>query len=105
KLFSNKVFFVGNAGAFTLGLSFLGAIVFLPLFMVNVVGLSATSSGLTTTPLTFGIVLGNILSGQIVARIGRYKPVMLVSIAILICAFAIMGFTLTAHSSQLEVSL
>src|SRR5205814_2144164 len=65
RLFGNPVFARGNAAVFTVGATFLAAIVFLPLFMVNVVGLSATASGLTMTPLTLGLVAGNVLSGQI----------------------------------------
>ena len=38
----NKTFAVGSLAAFVVGGAFLGAIVFLPLFMVNVVGLSQT---------------------------------------------------------------
>ncbi len=105
KLFSNRPFRMGNVSAFTMGLCFLGAIVYLPVFMVNVVGLSATDSGLTTVPLTFGIVGGNIFSGQLVSRIGRYKPLALTAIAIAIAAFAVMAFTLTTSSTQLEVSI
>jgi len=104
-LFRNRAFAVGCGAAFTAGLSFLGAITFLPLFMVNVVGLSATSSGLTTTPLTFGIVAANIISGQVVARVGRFKPVMITALLILIGAFVIMGFTLSPDAGQLDVSL
>jgi EmrB/QacA subfamily drug resistance transporter len=105
KLFSNKIFAIGNAGAFTMGLAFLGPIFFLPAFMVNVVGLSATNSGLTTTPLTFGIVAGNIVSGQLVSRIGHYRILLLVSIAILAASFAVMGFTLAPDAGQLDVSI
>jgi EmrB/QacA subfamily drug resistance transporter len=105
QLFRNKVFALGNAAAFTSGLAFLSAIVFLPLFMVNVVGMSATRSGLTTMPLTFGIVAANVSAGQIVARLGRYKPVIVASLVILIGAFALLGFTLTTDSTQAGVSL
>lgn len=104
-LFSNRTFATGNIATFVLGAGFLAAIVFLPLFMVLVVGLSATSSGLTITPLTFGIVFGNILSGQIVSRTGRYKPLMLAGASLLCVGFAVMGFTLTPDSSQTEVTL
>src|ERR1043165_5680118 len=45
KLFSIKTFRIGSVATFIIGSAFLGAIVFLPLFMVNVVGLSAPSSG------------------------------------------------------------
>lgn len=104
-LFKNRTFATGNAASFALGAGFLAAIVFLPLFMVIVVGLSATNAGLTIMPLTFGIVFGNIISGQIVSRIGRYKPLMLIGLSILSIAFIIMGFTLSPASTQAEVTL
>ena len=104
-LFRNKVFAVGNAAAFVSGAVFLGAIVFLPLFMVNVVGLSATSSGFTLTPLTLGIVAGNILSGQLVSRLGRYKALILGSQLVLTVAFGLMAFTLSPTSTQLSLTL
>ena len=103
-LFRNRVFSVGSAATFLLGMSFLGPIIFLPLFMVNVVGLSATSSGLTLTPLVLGLVAGNILSGQLVSRIGRYKGIMLVSLVLLMAAFLIMGLTLHTDASQASVT-
>lgn len=105
RLFGNRAFALGNMTAFVSGAGFLAAIVFLPLFMVNVVGLSATSSGLTTTPLTFGIVFGNIFAGRLVSRLERYKVIILASLVILAVAYAVMGFTLTPQSTQAEVSL
>ncbi len=95
KLFRSPPFSIGVAASFIVGMSFLGAIVFLPLFMVNVAGASATSAGLTTTPLTFGIVAGNIVAGQVSSRIGRYKGLLVGSLAILALSFLVM--TLTLH--------
>jgi MFS family permease len=104
RLFRNPVFAWGNAAVFTVGAGFFSGIVFLPLFLVNVVGLSATRSGLTMTPLTLGLVAGNVLSGQIVSRLGRYRGLMLWALALLMVAFAVMGFTLDLHSTQGEVT-
>ncbi|MFL5354105.1 MDR family MFS transporter [Archangium sp.] len=103
-LFRNRIFAVGNATVFILGAGFLSAVVFLPLFMVNVVGLSATRSGLTLTPLTLGVVAGNVLAGQLVSRIGRYRLLMLGSLVVLTVGYALMGFTLTPGSTQAEVT-
>ncbi|THF84298.1 MFS transporter [Deinococcus sp. KSM4-11] len=103
-LFRNRVFSIGSAATFLLGMAFLGPIIFLPLFMVNVVGLSATNSGLTLTPLVLGLVAGNILSGQLVTRIGKYKGIMVVSLVLLMAAFLIMGFTLHPDASQASVT-
>ncbi|MCA9607338.1 MAG: MFS transporter [Myxococcales bacterium] len=105
RLFGDRLFALGNLATFVMGLSFLSAIVFLPLFMVNVVGLSATNSGLTTMPLTFGIVISNVVVGQMVSIIGRFRSVMLGAEVLLIVAFLIMGFTLATDSTQLGVSI
>jgi EmrB/QacA subfamily drug resistance transporter len=104
-LFQNRTFALGNLASFVLQSAFFAAFVFLPLFMVNVVGLSATLSGLTTTPMTFGLIVSSIISGILTSRYGRYKPVMLGSLLIMFAGFLIMGFTLSSESNQLEVSL
>ncbi|HCF62037.1 MAG TPA: MFS transporter [Myxococcales bacterium] len=104
RLFSIKTFRVGTLASFISGGSFLAAVIFLPLFMVVVAGASATRAGLTTTPLTFGIVGANILSGQLVSRFGRYRLILLASFLWLVAAFGLMGFTLAPDSSEVEVS-
>ena len=103
RLFANKTFSVANLAAFVIGMGFFGAIIFLPIFMQNVVGLSATESGFAGVPLVIGLVIGNILSGQLVSRFGRYKPLMLIGLVILTVGFAIAGFTLTPQSTFWEV--
>jgi EmrB/QacA subfamily drug resistance transporter len=102
-LFKNSTFAIGNAAAFVIGMGFLGAIVFLPLFMQRVVGVSATSSGFASIPLVMGLVVGNILSGQLVSRFGRYKPLMLIGLIIMVLGFGVAGFTLTVNSTYWEV--
>ncbi len=105
RLFENRIFAIGNLATFILGAGFLGAIVFLPLFMVNVVGLSATSAGLTMTPLTFGIVAGNIGAGQIVSRLGKYRPLMVIGNLVLLGGFLLIALTLRPDSTMGEVTL
>ncbi len=102
-LFKIPTFVIGNLAAFVIGMGFLGAFVFLPLFMQRVIGVSATSSGFAGIPLVFGLVIGNVLSGQLVSRFGRYKPLMLIGLVIMVLSFVLTGFTLTAHSTFWEV--
>jgi hypothetical protein len=73
--------------------------------MVNVVGLSATSSGLTTMPLTFGIVVANITSGQLVSRLGAYKGLLLGSLVILCASFLWFAITLDTEATRAGISL
>ena len=51
-----------------------GVIIYLPLFMQGVLGVSATESGGLLTPLMMGAVVGSIITGQLNARLGSYKP-------------------------------
>lgn len=50
-----------------------GSIIFLPLFLQIVTGVTATSSGLLLLPMMGGLVLSSIVSGRIISRLGRYK--------------------------------
>jgi len=82
-LFRNRVFRSANAAVFFHGAAFLSTAAFLPLFLVNVVGVSATGAGLALIPLSLGVVFGSLISGQLVSRIGRYRAIMLVGTSIL----------------------
>jgi EmrB/QacA subfamily drug resistance transporter len=104
-LFKDKVFAVGNATIFVNGAAFMAPLIFLPLYMVKVVGVTNTASGLTISPLVMGIVAGNVVSGQLVSRFGKYKPLMLGSLLLLMIGFAVMAFTLRPDSTQAEVTL
>jgi EmrB/QacA subfamily drug resistance transporter len=103
-LFGNRTFAIGSLATFVVGGAFLAAIVFLPLFMVNVTGVSATDAGLTTTPLTLGLVAANITSGQLVSRIGKYKPILITSLVVLLVGYAVLAATLVATASTGSVS-
>jgi predicted MFS family arabinose efflux permease len=105
RLFRIPVFAWGNAAIFVMGAAFFSGIVFLPLFMVNVVGLSATRSGATLTPLTLAVVAGNVVSGQLVTRIGKYRPLMIGALIILIIAFLDLALELSPSSTQTGVTL
>ncbi|MDP1827459.1 MAG: MDR family MFS transporter [Archangium sp.] len=105
RLFKNPTVAFGSATVFVMGGAFLTPMVFLPLFMVNVVGVTATASGLTISPLVLGVVAGNVLSGQLVSRIGRYKVLMLSSLVLAIGGFAVLALTLSSSSTQAEVTV
>lgn len=76
-LFENRVFRAANIALFFLGAAFLSILIFLPLFMVNVLGVSATQAGVSLIPLSLGLVFGSVVAGQLVSRVGHYKLFML----------------------------
>jgi EmrB/QacA subfamily drug resistance transporter len=72
-LFRNRVFVVTSAVALVVGFALFGALTYLPLFQQIVRGLSPTASGLQLLPVMGGLLISSIISGQVIARVGRYK--------------------------------
>jgi len=73
RLFRGNVFAVGNAIAFLGGAASVGGVIFLPLFLQVVIGVSAGNSGLLILPMMLGMTVGATATGRLVRRIGRYK--------------------------------
>ena len=73
-LFRNPVISTCSLAVFILGMGMFGVIIYLPLFMQGVLGVSATQSGNLLTPLMMGAVAGSIVTGQLNARLKSYKP-------------------------------
>ena len=73
RLFKNSIFTLSSALGFLTGIALFGGVVFLPLFLQIVTGLSATNSGLLLLPLTIGIVSGSVASGRMISHTGRYR--------------------------------
>ena len=68
-----KTFSLAALSAFFFGPAFLGALAFLPLYLQNVKGVSASASGVTILPMTAGVILGAMGSGILSSKFGRYK--------------------------------
>jgi EmrB/QacA subfamily drug resistance transporter len=72
-LFSDPVIAVSSLAMFILGMGMFAVIVYLPLFMQGVMGVTATRSGNLLLPLMLGVVVGSALSGQAISRLKSYK--------------------------------
>jgi len=90
-LFRNRVFAVGNAYAFLAGVAMFGALIFMPLYLQAVKGLSPTESGLAMLPAVAGIFTTAIGSGQLITRTGRYKIYPILGAAILVGALLLLS--------------
>ncbi len=72
-LFHIGIFRVASSASFLLSMIMYGAIIYLPLYLQLVDGVSAMVSGLLMIPMMVGVLGASILSGQLVSRTGRYK--------------------------------
>jgi EmrB/QacA subfamily drug resistance transporter len=90
-LFRSAVFSVATGLGFIVGLALFGAIIFIPLFLQLVYGVSPTSSGLRMLPLMAGLLAASVVSGRIVSRIGRYKPFPIAGTAITVVGMLLLS--------------
>lgn len=74
-LFKNRIFTMSLILGVLVSMAMFGAIMFLPLFVQGVVGLSAEGSGLVMSPMMISFIVGSIIVGQIMTRTGKYKRI------------------------------
>ena len=72
-LFTQWTFTSNIAFAMVMGVAMFGGLIYLPIYLQAVKGMTATESGLAMLPLVLGIFSTSISSGQIMSRTGRYK--------------------------------
>jgi EmrB/QacA subfamily drug resistance transporter len=73
ELFGHWTFTSNILFAMVMGVAMFGALIYLPIYLQAVKGMSATESGLAMLPLVVGIFSTSITGGQIMSRTGRYK--------------------------------
>jgi EmrB/QacA subfamily drug resistance transporter len=98
-LFRSSVFSVANAMGFTIGMAMFGAIIFIPLYLQIVYGVSPTISGLRTLPLMAGLLTASILSGRAISRIGRYKAFPVAGTAVLVVGMYLLSLLAVGTAS------
>jgi EmrB/QacA subfamily drug resistance transporter len=99
-LFRVPTFRVATLAYFVVSMAFLGIVMFMPLYMQVVQGISATDSGLAMLPLMAGFFVSGTVCGRMVARTGRYKPFMICGGAVLIVGVVLLSRIGPATSTQ-----
>ena len=98
ELFRNRTFAAAAAATFFASFGFFSSIIFLPRYFQSVLGESATSSGYATLPLLLGVIISSVSAGQIVARRGRYKRLILGAV-LLVAAGSLLLTNLQADTN------
>jgi EmrB/QacA subfamily drug resistance transporter len=100
-LWRSRTYSASMVSTFFASFAFFGAIVFLPRWFQVVEGFSPTNSGLAALPLMIGLIGSSIVSGFMVARTGRYRWLLVVSI--LMIAFATLLMTQLTKDTPVPV--
>jgi EmrB/QacA subfamily drug resistance transporter len=90
QLFRDRVFTVANALGFITGSIMFGALIFIPLYLQTVRGVSPTVSGLRLLPMLAGVLITSITTGRLVSRYGLYKIFVIAGTAVLSIALGTM---------------
>ena len=101
-LFRNRVFAVASLLSLLPLMVMVGLIVYLPLFLQGVLGVSATSAGAVITPMTVSSVLGAMLAGFAITLLKRYRLITILS-ALVMTAGVFLLSRITPSTSLLEV--
>lgn len=96
--FRGQTFALGVLISFLVGAVMFGAITVIPQYLQVVQGSSPTLAGFQMLPAVLGIAIGSVVSGQLIARTGRYRIFTIVG-AILIAVAALLLHSVTAHTS------
>lgn len=78
ELFRISAFSLCNVYGFVTGFAMFGTLVFMPVYLQVVAGMSPTRSGLAMLPMVAGIFTTSISSGIAMTRTGRYKIFLIV---------------------------
>ncbi len=81
-LLGNRAVGIPALGMAFMAVGLFAASLFTPLFVQGVVGQSATRSGSVLAPMMLAWVLASVLSGQLIARIGRSRPTGVAGLAV-----------------------
>ncbi|GAC1653077.1 MAG: hypothetical protein NVS9B1_01630 [Candidatus Dormibacteraceae bacterium] len=87
-LFKSRLFVNAVGISFLVRIVFYGALTFLPVYLQGVRGLSAQTAGFDLVPLLVTFIIGNVVSGQIISRSGRYKRVGVAGLTLIVAGLA-----------------
>jgi EmrB/QacA subfamily drug resistance transporter len=82
-LFSSSIYRVSVVVVFLTAAGMFGTLMFIPLFVQGVIGMSATDSGYVLTPMMLSLIVGSIGGGQLVSRWGRYRYIAMGGLALM----------------------
>lgn len=112
-LFRNPTISLSSVIVILMGMVMFSPILFLPLYMQVVQGMSATVSGSMLMPMSLGMTAFSAIGGQVVSRLGKYKTTAIIGSVVstigmaLLCAMSTNSnvWSIVAYSFLIGVGL
>lgn len=102
-LFKNRTFSVSALALFMMGAGMFGAITMVPTFLQGVKGVAASNSGTLMTPMSLALSVSAGIGGTIMSRTGRYKVLVLVSMALVVAGLTLFAMQTPETSRMVTV--
>ncbi|WAH38691.1 MDR family MFS transporter [Alicyclobacillus dauci] len=102
RLFKSRAFTTINGIGFLMSVGMFGSIMFVPLFMQGIIGISPASSGTAMTPMMVTMMLFSIVGGQMVTKIG-VRLQMAIGMLVMAASFYLLS-TMTVDTSEFTIS-
>ncbi|KAI1171152.1 major facilitator superfamily domain-containing protein [Nemania sp. FL0916] len=90
-LFASRVTSVVFLLTFLHGVVTMWALYFLPVYFQGVLGATPYRSGIMLLPTILGLVPAAIIGGFLLTKLGRYKPILLVALALIVVGFGLFS--------------
>ncbi|KOR76424.1 DHA2 family efflux MFS transporter permease subunit [Paenibacillus solani] len=91
-LFKNSVVTVSNLIGFIMNFGLMGAMIYISFYVQGVLGISPTYAGYVTIPMSIFMMGMSAVTGQLIAKSGKYKRYALMGVPIMIVGMGIMVF-------------
>lgn len=91
-LFRNDIVTISNVIGFLMNAGMMGALIYLPLFVQGVEGISPTYSGYVTMPMSIAMVVISAVIGRQITKTGKYKRYAVAGMPVMIAGMLIMAF-------------
>ncbi|MFC5148159.1 MDR family MFS transporter [Streptomyces aureoversilis] len=92
RLFRTRTFSVINSVNIIVGLGVFGSLIFLPLYLQMVKGMSPTAASLMLLPQTAGTIIASRTLGPVINRSGRFKAFLLLGLFLVTASLFMFGF-------------
>ena len=101
RLFGQPVFVIVSAALFLTTLAFFAVIVFMPVYLQVVTGVSATDSGLLLLPLMLAGTASTAVCGRVMSKTGRYKAFPITGLSLMAAGLVLLAQigTATPHAA------
>ena len=92
RLFRSRTFVLGNLASLAVSMGMFGVMIYVPVFVQGVIGLTPGGTGLVLMPQSVLMITMSIVVGHLIARTGRYRIFTLVGACVMLLGIGLLAW-------------